>query len=436
MARGHGENSVMGGRAWYGIGVLLLAYAFSFLDRQILSLLVEPIKRDLNLNDTRISLLQGLAFALVLGLGGLPIGRLVDRGSRIRLIALGIAFWSVMTIACGLVQGYIGLAVARMGVAVGEAVLLPAAFSLITDLVPARRLGLAFGLFSMGVYLGAGAALMGGASVIGALAANGGLDLGALGHLRPWQGVFVIVGLPGLAMALWVATLREPTRTKAPVAAPPLAEVATYLRGHAGTLVCLLLCGAFSTMSAYAHAAWLPSFFIRVHGWTAVQAGHAYGSLLIVFGTLGVVAGGVVGDFLVSRGRANGRLLAMVGSSLAALPFAMAAPLVADPTLALVLIAAGLFFSTMMISNSPAALQEMLPPRMRGIGAALAILVITPLGLGLGPTLVALVTDYVLGDARLVGYSLAVAPPAMLAVSVLFGLAGLKPYLASRAARD
>ncbi|MDR3417075.1 MAG: MFS transporter [Nevskia sp.] len=412
--------------AWYTVGVLVLAYTFSFLDRQILSLLVEPIKRDLGINDTAVSLLQGFAFALFLALGGIPIGRRVDTGRRVTLIACGIALWSLMTAACGLARGYGTLLLCRMGVGAGESTLTPSAYSVISDCFPPRRLGLALGVYSVGVYIGGGLALLLGAALIARLGEVR-IALPLLGPLHAWQLVFLAVGLPGLLVAAWAATLREPAR-RGGIAQPTLAEVRRHFREHAASLVSLNLCMAFAAMMNYAVNAWVPSLLIRSHGWSAAQAGRGFGLLVVVCGGAGVVCGGWLGDRLVARGLRHGRLLVMSGACLAAAPFIALAPLAGSPAGVLALLAPAMLGVTMTIGCGPGALQEIMPNRMRGVASAAAVLVVNLIGLGLGPTCIAAITDYVIGDERRIGLALAAAAPVMLLVSAAFGLGGLTPY--------
>ncbi len=421
-----------GAYAWYVVGVLVLAYTFSFLDRQILSLLVEPIKRDLGVNDTAVSLLQGFAFALLLALGGIPVGRRVDSGRRVTLVACGIALWSLMTAGCGLARSYSALLLCRMGVGAGESTLTPSAYSLLSDYFPPRRLGLALGAYSIGVYIGSGLALLLGAVLIARVAQLQPV-LPLLGPVHAWQLIFLAVGLPGLAVALWAASLREPPRSDGAVAQPPLAEVWRYFRSNARSLVCLNLCMAFAAMMNYAVNAWVPSFLIRSFGWTAVQAGRGYGVLIVICGSLGVVCGGLLGDWLVGRGVHDGRLRVMAGAALAAAPCAAAAPLLGGAWAALALLAPATFFVTMIIGSGPSALQELVPSRMRGLASAVAVLVVNLIGLGLGPTCIAAITDYVIGDERQLGRALAVAAPLMLLASAGFAFYGRRPYLRSRA---
>ncbi len=428
--------------AWYVVGVFVLAYTFSFIDRQILSLLVGPMKRDLAITDTQMSLLQGLAFAAFYTIMGLPIGRLVDRRNRIGIISVGVFFWSLMTALCGTAKVYWQLFAYRIGVGVGEAALSPSAYSVISDYFPPKRLGIAIGVYGMGVYIGAGLALVIGAEVIGMVAKGGDLALPLIGHVYAWQVVFLIVGLPGLLIALWVRTIREPVRRghmRREIGADgierdgevPLGEVIAYLNANAGAFFGMNLCFAFLAMMAYGTAAWVPSFFVRTYGWNVVEAGRWYGWIIVIFGTAGVVAGGALGDVVCSWGYRNGRIVVMACTGLVTLPFAIAFPLMSDPMTALALLAPATFFATFTTGIGPSAIQEMMPNQMRGFASALSGLIVNFIGLGLGPTAIALVTDFVFKDEQMLRYSLAYVPPVVLLVGAGIGFLTLRPYLRS-----
>ena len=199
-------------RAWYAVAVLVLAFVFSFVDRIVIALLVEPIKADLGISDFGIGLLQGFAFALFYALLGIPIGRLSDRVSRRGIIATGIAIWSLMTAACGLARSFFGLFLARVGVGVGEATLSPAAYSMISDYFPREQLGRALGVYQSGALLGAGIAFLVGGAAVQMLSVYDGQVLPVLGEVRMWQLAFFVVGLPGLLVALLMLTVKEPAR--------------------------------------------------------------------------------------------------------------------------------------------------------------------------------------------------------------------------------
>jgi MFS family permease len=429
--------------AWYVVGVLVIAYTFSFIDRQILSLLVGPMKRDLSISDFEMSLLQGFAFAIFYAVLGLPIGRMVDSKKRVTIISVGILVWSAMTALCGTARSYWELFLYRMGVGVGEAALSPAAYSMLADYFKPERMGFALGVYGMGVYIGAGLALVIGAQVIAIVNTTGATTLPVIGEIYPWQIVFLAVGLPGILVAIWMWTIKEPERrghmrtetnedgeeTHAPL---PLSEVVGFMWQNRATLVSHHLCYALGAMMAYGVAAWIPTFLVRTHGWGIVDAGTYYGIVVMIFGTAGVVAGGWMGDKVTASGRPNGRLLVMGLGCLAAAPFALAYPLVDNIGLVFVLLCFATFFSTFAISPGAAAIQELMPNQMRGFASAFMIFVITLIGLGLGPSVIAAMTDFVYQDEMMIRYSLAYPPSLILLAGGLIGLAGLKPYLVSR----
>lgn len=281
--------------AWYALGVLILAYILAFLDRQILNLLVEPIKRDLHLSDVQISLLQGLSFALFLSLGGLPIGRLIDTTRRTRLLGICIAVWSVASAGCGLARGYGQLLLCRIGVGVGEAAMTPSAYSLIGDYFGARRQGVAMALYSVGAYLGSGLALLVGAEIT-ARVPTGPVDVPVLGALQGWQLVFVLIALPGFVIALWMVSLREPRRTGTEPPALPLREVLAWFRGRATPLVLVNLAVAFVAIASNGLSAWLPTFFLRHFGVTTVESGRTLGLTIMLVGGTATLTAGALGD--------------------------------------------------------------------------------------------------------------------------------------------
>ena len=428
--------------AWYVVAVFVLANTFSFIDRQILSLMVGPMKRDLVITDTQMSLLQGIAFAAFYTIMGLPIGRLVDRRNRIGIISVGVFFWSLMTSLCGTAKVYWQLLLYRVGVGVGEAALSPSAYSVISDYFPPKRLGIAIGVYGMGVYIGAGLALVIGAEVIGLVSRGGDVTLPLLGQIYSWQVVFLVVGLPGLLIALLVRTIREPKRRGhmrrtlgedgvERDAEVPFGEVLAYLKANAAAFLFMNLCFAFLAMMAYGIAAWVPTFLVRTYGWNIVEAGRWYGWIIVIFGTAGVVSGGATGDLVCSWGYRNGRIIVMALTGLVTLPFAIGFPLMSDPKMALLLLAPATFFATFTTGVGPSALQEMMPNQMRGFAAALSGLIVNFIGLGLGPTAIAVFTDYVLKDEHMLRYSLAYVPPVILIIGAMFGFLALRPYLKS-----
>jgi MFS family permease len=404
------------GYAWFVVGVLTFVYVFSFIDRQILVLLVTPIKRDLGINDTQMSLLMGFSFAVFYTFFGIPMGRLADSRSRRSIIAAGFVFWSAMTAGCGLARNFVQMLLLRMGVGVGEAALSPAAYSLITDYFPPTRRATAISVYSMGIYIGSGLALFLGGTVVGYVSGQATIDLPLVGETRPWQVIFFIVGLPGVLLALLMYTVREPVRRgvrmiktadgKMKVAQVPLGEVLAYMLENKWTFICHTVGFALLSFSSYGTTSWVPAFFERTHGWSGAKTGMIYGTIVAVCGTLGIVAGGRFADWLAERGYKDATMRVGFIVALAWFPTGIIYPLVSDPNLAAALLAPTVFLASAPFGVAPAAIQQMMPNTMRGQASAVYLFVVNLIGLGLGPTAIAAVTDYVFHDDLAVRYSL------------------------------
>ena len=420
--------------SWYVVAVLMLAYVCSFIDRQILALMVPAIRRDLGISDTKMSLLMGLSFALFYSILGLPIGRLADRKSRRGIIACGIAVWSVMTMLCGAARNYWQLFLARMGVGVGEAALSPPAYSLIADYFPQDRLGTAIGVYSLGIYLGSGLAMMLGGWATGRVATATMWTIPLIGEVRPWQAVFVMIGSPGLLLALWVGTLREPVRgamTRGASTAPlPLAEVVRYVKLHRGAFLGHNLGFAFIAMVNYGWAYWVPTWLQRVHGWTPQHVGLYYGLWTATFGVMGVVVGGWLGDRIARSGYLDAKirigLIGLTGELLTGFLFLLA------PTGAMEwALIPSTFFASFGFGAAAAGIQEISPIPMRAQTSALYLLVINLIGLTLGPFFVAGLTDYAFQDELRIGSSLLVVTVVGLTAAAVTFLFTLKPFRAA-----
>nr|WP_306276421.1 MFS transporter [Pseudomonas oleovorans] len=411
---------------------MMVAYVLSFVDRQILNLLVEPIRRDLAINDTQMSLLMGLSFALFYTVCGIPLGRVADTRSRRGLIAVGILFWSAATAACGMAKLYWQFLLCRIGVGVGEAALSPAAYSLIADSFPAERRATAISVYSMGVYLGSGLAFLVGGLVIQFASAQGDVTLPMLGEVRPWQLIFLILGGAGVLFTLLMFAVKEPARRGAGAGvAVPLSEVGRYIRANRRTVLLHNFGFAGLAFAGYGSAAWIPTFFIRTHGWDAGQVGIVYGSIVAVFGCLGIVFGGRLADWMAKRGRSDANMRVGLYAALGALPMVVLYPLVDSAFWASVLMAPTVFCLSMPFGVAPAAIQEIMPNSMRGQASAIYLFVITLIGLGVGPTAVALVTDFVFADDAALRYSLLIVTTLAVSTSIILLAKSLKPYRAS-----
>ncbi|WP_417706520.1 spinster family MFS transporter [Pseudomonas sp.] len=416
-------------RAWATVAILMVAYVLSFVDRQILNLLVEPIRRDLAINDTQMSLLMGLSFALFYTVCGIPLGRVADTRSRRGLIAVGILFWSAATAACGMAKLYWQFLLCRIGVGVGEAALSPAAYSLIADSFPAERRATAISVYSMGVYLGSGLAFLVGGLVIQFASAQGDVTLPVLGEVRPWQLIFLILGVAGVFFTLLMLAIKEPVRRGVGAGvAVPLSEVGRYIRANRRTVLLHNFGFAGLAFAGYGSAAWIPTFYIRTYGWDAGQVGIVYGSIVAVFGCLGIVFGGRLADWMAKRGRSDANMRVGLYAALGALPMVVLFPLMDSAFLASLLLAPAVFCLSMPFGVAPAAIQEIMPNSMRGQASAIYLFVITLIGLGVGPTAVALVTDFVFADDSALRYSLLIVTTLAVLMSITLLAKSLKPY--------
>ena len=419
--------------AWYVVGVLTLVYVFSFLDRQIFSLIVGPLRRDLHISDTQVSLLQGFSFAVFYTFFGIPIGRLADVYNRRTIIVAGLVLWSALTAGCGLAGTFSRMLLLRMGVGVGEAALSPAAYSLITDYFPPQRLATAISVYSMGIYIGSGLSFLMGGIAVRYAATQEMWTLPIVGAMRPWQLIFFLVGLPGLLLVPLLFTVREPEarRARAGAAAVPMRQVFAYIgRNRRAFLLHNIGFGSLA-LSAYASAAWIPEFYRRNFHWDVGKTGIVYGSIVAVFGCLGITGAGRIADYLRSRGRANANLLVGAAIGILLLPGNILLYLAPTAKWATIALIPGAALAAAPFGIAPAAIQQMMPPSMRGQASAVYLFVINIIGLGAGPTAVAFCTQYIFGRDTAVPYSLAIVTSAACAIGAALLYAGLNPFLAS-----
>ncbi len=421
--------------AWYGVAVLTLANLSGFVDRQIIALLVEPIKRDFGISDTQVSLLMGLSFVLLYSVLGVPIGRLADRSSRKLIVAVGAAVWSIMTTLSGFARTFAQLFVLRVGVGVGEATLGPSAVSMIADSFPRERRGTAMSVFMIGTFLGSGLAYIIGAVVVGWADAQGPWSLPIVGAVRPWQMVFVLVGLPGLAIAALALSMKEPPRRVAP-RPTPFAEVFAYLRAHKRTAITLSFGFACSAAVNYGIAFWLVTFFIRTHGWTQTQAGALQGLLTATIGVAGSLLGGRLTDRWTRAGLSDAPLrVGMLGAA-GMLVFATTYPLVESALLAALLLVPVNIFAAMPWGAASAAVADALPSRIRGQGSAMHFLVVNLVSGALGPTAVALLTDRLFGDTLALRWSLSLCTVVGMSLTIALLASGRSAYRTTVATRE
>jgi MFS family permease len=415
--------------AWYSAGVLMFAYAFSFLDRYIVNLMVGPIRADLGISDFEFSLLTGAAFGIFYTAMGLPLGWAADRFIRTRIAAIGIALWSAATVCCGLAQNYAQLFLARMGVGIGEASLSPSAYSLLSDYFDKSRLPRAMSIYTSGIFIGAGVALILGGAVVSAIQSTPEVELPLIGAMRSWKVAFIVVGAPGLLMALWTLTLREPPRRDVTVAADKqkVSDVFVYLKQYKWMSVSLFLGGALYSMTTYTDQ-WYPELFIRTWGWTPRQSGFMNGLATVIGGPVGLFVAGWLTTRMLRNGTTDACLrLIGYGSLLLAL-IAAILPLMPSAGLMAFMLFPFKFFIALNPVLVPSAIQMVAPNQLRAQLGALFLVCVGVLGLTLGPILPAAITDFVFRDDAALRYSLSlsaviIGPPTFLAFR-----AGLEEY--------
>lgn len=438
--------------AWSVVALLCLGGMISMLDRQVLILLVEPIKASLQISDTQVALLQGFAVALFYGLLAVPLGRLADRGKRTTIIATGALFFSLSTMAGGFALSFGALFVTRLCVGVGEATLTPAGSSLIGDYFPPQKVSRAMGLFVGSGFAGSGLALV----IIGAclawLTANPDIGFPLIGRLADWQMVFIAASLPGIAFAAAMLCVKEPPRRQGLAIArenfrdnfsdnagasgadtASLAEVATFVRRNFRMLGPILLGLPLVAAGQFGLNVWTPSFFIRTYGWTPSEIGPVLGLMISIISTSGVIAGGWLADRQLARGHTDANLSISMFGALCAAPFILAFPLAGDANLSLILLGPVLFFGVMPFGAGPAAIPILAPNRMRAQLMAVYLLFANLLGAGLGPWLIATFTDSVLQDPNAIRWSIAiVGTSVILAGAVISGLGARAVRTATR----
>lgn len=414
--------------AWYVVAVLILAYTFSFIDRQALTLMVGPIRETLAISDTQLSLLHGFAFALFYTILGIPVGRMVDSRRRTWIVAAGIVVWSVMTAMCGLARNFTQMFLARIGVGVGEAALSPGAYSLIGDYFPPERRTLALSLYLSAAYVGAGLATMIGGALIEAMPP---MTLPVVGHLEPWQAIFIVIGLPGVLVALLVLTLREPPRHEVKEGATPaFREVLAHMRSRGRSYALVIIGFAVTGLLWNGSTAWWPTHFMRTYGWTTGEVGLRYGMVMLVGGLTGAIAGGTIAGRMQQNGRTDANVRIGLVSLAISVPAGVLAALAGSAWLALGGVFAFLFACAMPFGGAAAAIQELTPNQMRGQISAIYLFALNLIGMGLGPTFVAWLTDHVFGRDDAIGQSLA------LAIAVSGPVAAVLLVLACRAYRE
>ena len=362
-------------RAWYAVVVLTIAYIVSFLDRQLLALVVEDVKADLDLTDTQVSLLLGFAFALFYTTMGIPIGRLADKKSRKTIIGIGITCWCIMTAACGLAKNYTQIFLARVGVGVGEATLSPSALSMISDYFPLEKRGGAMGFFNMGVSVGSGIALIVGGLIVDYVKGSPNLILPFIGEIFAWQALFLYVGLPGLLVAALMTTVKEPSRKgKMQITSEDgkstdeisIPQTIKFLWKRNRAYGWLFLSMACSVLMGYAFLSWLPTMYIRTYqigiGTVALWQGVAF----LVGGPLGATMSGWLGDILFRKWDRTAHVKLFAYSMIVMTLAAALVPLMPSYQLATLMFVPQIIMAAGQTALAPVAIINITPNQIRG----------------------------------------------------------------------
>jgi MFS family permease len=418
--------------AWYSLIVLTACYTLSFIDRQILGLLVGPIKKDFGVSDTQIGLLTGLAFSLFYTFLGLPLGRIADTRNRRNLIGVSVFLWSLFTGCCSLARSFWSLIFTRIGVGFGEAGLSPAAYSMFADIFPKERLGVAMSIFYMGVFLGQSLALLVGGTTVQAVSHMSSITLPLLGTIAPWRITFLIAAAPGIPFALLVFTLREPMRrgllqARGDSKLSPrdtLRQVGmrwSSVAGICGGMICQAICN-------YGFMAWVPTFFARTYHWAPGQTGRALGLIIATFGCLGMYVGGRISDRWLKRGIYDAPLRLGVPSAIGTGILFPLAFLAHNATWTLALICPALFCLALPMGTAVAGLQMIFPNQVRGQVSAFYLFCLNLGGLSIGPLMPGVLNDYVFHSEAAIGTSLAITIGAGAVLMLVAFASTQRPY--------
>jgi len=366
----------------YVLFMLTCVYIFNFIDRQILVVLQESIKKDLGLSDTQLGLLSGLSFAIFYVLLGIPIARLADKSNRKNIIAASLVVWSAMTAACGFVQNFYHLLLARIGVGVGEAGCSPPAHAMISDYFSPKKRATALSIYSTGIYIG----------ILFGFSLGGWLD-----SVYGWRIAFLAIGLPGVVFALiFFLSVKEPKREKSQDVEnkKPQSIVAVFIYLFSKkSFIFLSAAVGLHTFSTYALGNWLPSFLARVHGMDTSEIGLYAGLIIGIAGAIGTLVGGYLADRLGRKDK-SWYMKVSAYSALIAIPFLLVYYFHSSTTVILIALFVGYLLISTFLGPSIAITHSLVPPHMRAFSSSILFLVLNFIGLGLGPLVVGMISDY------------------------------------------
>ena len=416
--------------SYSAVAILTLAQVFAFIDRQIPSMLVEPIKQDFNLTDSQIALLGGAAFSIFYAVMALPIGYAVDRYQRTKVLGIGIFLWSLMTALAGLTNSFGKLFGARIGVAVGEAVMAPTSVSLISDSFPENKQGKPMGIITSGVYIGIGITLLGGGFLIDYLTEIGGINLPLIGYLKPWQATFMIVGIPGLILALAAFILKEPKRIEEASLDKVIdrKNIFLHLKEHKKTLIPMFGGLIFMALIFYSFSFWAPTMMIRAFNISLSEVGLILGVITIVSSIIGTILAGTAVDYLRDKNYSDAPVRAAMIAVMLAVPPIVMLSFVSSEIGAWICIALYLLFISSFAPLGLLAISGVSTGSVKGQAAAIHAFLMMAFGLSLGPQLTAFFTDYIFADPNLLINSISLSGLIVLPISALLFKISLPRY--------
>lgn len=399
-------------QAWYAIFIFALALMVDFLDRGIVGLLVRPIEQDLHLNDLQISLVTGFAYVSIYAMVGLPIARWADYGTRRNIVAAGVTVWSLMTAFCGLAQNFWQLFFCRVGVGVGEACNGPPVFSMISDLFPREKLPRAIAVLNFGFIAGTGLAAILGGTVIRALAHVQEVRVPVIGALHPWQMTFIVVGLIGLVVALLMGTVKEPLRRGRISGAAgrgtlSVRAIARFVADNRGTYAPMFIGLGFNVVMAFGFSVWAAEFFRRSFAWAPADFAITSGFITIIVAPVGAIFGSWLAERFYREGRDDANMRVVLLSFMFNAPGLLLLTLAPSAPIAFGIFAYTQFVAMWVPGPMNAALQVVTPNEMRAQVTALFLFVFNIVGFGVGPSVVASITQYAFHDPAMLRYALA-----------------------------
>jgi len=400
-------------QAWGAVLMLLAFYILSQLDRNLLSLLAESIKRDLQFSDVQMGLLYGPAFATSFALAALPVGWAFDRYSRRLVLWIGVFVWGLATIGCGAFRNFTGLFLARIGVGAGESVMSPGSQSILPDMFPPDHLALPFSVFSMGAKMGAGVSLVIGGALLTLIDPGQAFHVPVVGDIKGWQVILIAAGIPSVFASFLAFLMPEPKRRKMNSAGTSghtsYGDFFAYFKKNLRFMLGYCFANISLMIVQTGMTTWTPSFYARLHNLQTEQIAFWLGTITIVGPTVGLPIHGIIVDWLFRKNIPDAHMRYMVAMMLLTTPLTVFAYVAQNTWVSLASFGLCMTLTSAYLAIVPASMQLMLPGNLRGKGASVMVFIISLCGMTLGPAMIAGLTEHAFHDHLKLGWSLAIA---------------------------